>query len=285
MHMSLRHTLLPLVISLPIALLLTGCRQDSKPDIEAGSLAVAPAAPVPTVQAVVSLPVSNTGDKDAGEFAWTVRRDGAYNFATGTVPGLAQGASTVISFTVLEATASTHTYQVILNSNNNFQESNLENNTATAAIGFGPTAVDPQVTALVMTTPNPGPPFAADSVVLTATVVSPLTAINTVTDLQWTVTGVAVLNFDPTQTIPTAPISGVILSIVPGGSASPTIGVGQLDPLYSYTFTFTVTPGITNTDTDTTNNAATTPIIAPLPAARAQHLVAPSDHNLRLTSR
>lgn len=285
MQMPFNYTVIPLLVSMPLLLLLTGCPQDSKPDIEAGTLSVQPAAPTPTVPGVVSLPVTNSGDKNAGTFAWTVRRDGAYDFATGTVPGLAEGASTTISFTVLEPIASTHTYQVILNSNNDFEESDLENNTATAAIGFSPTAVDPQVTSLLVTTPLTGEPRSTDPVALTATVISPLTALNTVTDLQWTLTGRAVLKSDPLQVDPTPTKSGVIASLVPGATESPIIVVGPLDPLHEYTYTFTISTGITNTDTDTINNAASTALISPTPSARAAILSRPDLHSPHLSQR
>ncbi len=268
-------------IVLPL-LLLAGCTKD-KPDIVAGSLSVLPSNPLPTVPATVSLPVSNHGAKDSGSFSWTVTRDGQRGFATGRLEGLAQGATTTLSFVVLESTASIHSYLVILNSDNDFQESNLENNTASASIGFGPTSVDPQVTLLAITTPSSGTPNSREDVTLTATIVSPLDATNTVTDLAWTLTGVQVESANPSNTFATSSSSGVISSIAPAAQVLLNIGIGQLDDRFTYTYTFTITTGPTNTDTDLTNNSVSTITIAPTPAARAalpEHAV-----GVQLTSR
>ncbi len=257
-----------LLVSVLFTLLLTGCPQDAKPDIVAGQLTVLPTNPVPTVPAVVSMSVRNDGNKEAGAFAWTVTRDGSYNYATGTVAGLAEGGSTSISFTVLEPTASTHTYQVIVNSDNAFEESDLNNNSSSAAIGFGPTAVDPQVTSLMISTPTPPQnPTVLDNVVLSATVLSPITATNAVTNLNWTLSGTNLTT-----------ISGVIPSIAPGQTIQQTINVGTLsDSMLLYSFVFTITPGVTNADIDATNNSASINI-DPSPGARAAAPILTSTH-------
>ena len=276
------RTLASLFVLMPLALVLTGCPHDAKPDIVAGTISVSPTAPVPTVPATISLPVSNHGEKDAGPFSWTVTRDGVQGFATGQISGLAQNATTTISFTDVSPVAISHSYLVILNSSNNFQESDLQNNTASAVIGYGPTSVDPQVTQLVITTPS-GTPSTGQIVTLTATIDSPIDATNTITDLSWTLTGIQVESANPSNTFATSSFSGVISSIAPGQIFLQDIVIGALDDRFSYTYTFTVTVGPTNADTNPANNSASTITIAPTPSARAalpQHA-----SGIQLTSR
>ncbi len=232
-----------------VVVVLAGCSKDEA-DLAVGVVTVVPKNPQPGNTVTVTLPVRNDGAADAEGCSWTVNRDGVRGFANGTLPALGQGASGTVSFPVTESDAGSHTYLIIVNSDNVFSESNLGNNSTTVLLTYS-LPIDLQLAALTFA---PAAPTTITPITLTAAVTNAASAPGTAANIRWRIRRDGIDSY----------AAGVVPTLAPG--ATDTISVAlPLQTAGSHTYELTIDPDGFSTDTDLTNNVQTlTVVVAPI---------------------
>ncbi len=244
------------VLTVVTSLFFSGCAKNHA-DLAAISLTALPINPVPGTQVTFLATFANYGNDDAGACTWTVNEltvNGATVFGavSGSLPALAQGASTTVSFTITQATAVAHSYQIIANSDNVVDESTYKNNSVALAMTWA-LPFDLQVAPLTVL---PASPMVLQPMTLTASVTNAAGSPGTATGVTWSVTRDGVVNY-VTGILPVA-APGAVLSVPVSLPAEAVSGV--------HTYQFIIDPGLKSTDTDITNNSQSI-IVTVLPLA------------------
>lgn len=249
--MHLRHVIV--ASFLVPALLLAGCNEKKQADLEATAITGLPVNPIPGDTVMVSVTVTNSGDKKAERFAWTVNRDTSYGFAGGSIDSLGAGKSKTFSFPVTEAEAGGHTYRIIVNSDNAVDESDYGNNDTTIGIAFA-LPFDLQVDPLTVA---PVAPTTLDTITVTAQVTNSATAEGSASGAVWRVMRDGVDSF----------ASGIVPTLAPGAAADVAFTV-PFETAGSHTYVFTIDPDGVSTDTDASNNSQSTTVTVVAAAAK-----------------
>ena len=249
--MHLRHAI-ALSVILPV-LLLAGCNNKKQADIETVGITGTPVNPTPGTTVTVTVTVKNTGNKNAGSFAWAVNRDDVYGFAGGTIASLSKGETTTLSFPVTETVAGSHSYKVIVNSDNGVSEYDYGNNSDTIGINFA-LPFDLQVDPLTVV---PAAPTTLDTIAITAHVTNAASAAGSAINAIWRVQRDGVDGF----------ASGIVPTLAPGASADVPFSV-PFETAGAHTYVFTIDPDGVSTDSDASNNSQSTTVTVIAAAAR-----------------
>ena len=232
------------LLTLATSLFLTSCAKHHA-DLAALSLSGLPINPVPgsTVNFVAT--IANYGDADAPACTWTVNEltaNGAtvFSVVSGSVPALAHGASTTVSFIITQTTAVAHTYQIIVNSDNTVDESTYKNNSVALAVTWA-LPFDLQLAPLTVA---PASPVALQAFTLTASVTNDASSPGTATGVTWSITRDGVAGY----------LSGVLADMSPGAVLSVPVSMPVEAVAGDHTYQFIIDPGLKSTDTDVTNN-------------------------------
>jgi subtilase family serine protease len=239
----MRYYLFALLI-LTVAMVVSGCSKEVA-DLTITSFTATPANSLPGTPVTLVAVVKNQGDTDAGGCAWSVNEltsGSATNFATasGTIPALAQGGSTTISFMITRTTAVAHTYQFIANSDNSAQESDYGNDSRSTLVTWS-LPFDLQLAPLTL---SPAAPTILQTLTLTASVTNAAASPGTAHNVTWSVTRDGVANY----------VTGVLSDIAPGGVLSVPVTLPPETVAGDHTYQFIIDPNTTSTDSNASNN-------------------------------
>jgi subtilase family serine protease len=239
-----------LAIAAASLLLLPACQQQKTPTVNlsfaSGAIAT-PGNPTAGQYVTVTFAVYDSDSSGATltNVPWRIARDGVDGFAAGSISSLgANSTSALQSFSVLEATGTTHTYLIMIDPDNVIKESNENDNTQQLTLSWGVTTPPPGVNLYFAQPPaaSPANPTGGTTFNLTFSVGDASGDGTGVTNVDWTVARDGVPNFT-TGTIPAI-----------GANSSVGVSIPLTEPSGSHTYQVTLDPSNTIIETNEGDN-------------------------------